>query len=173
MKSLTNFAAVFWFLVCFHLDACAQSQEKVYSTVILNFSKGIEWPKELSRENFTIGVFEYEPLAIELLTMGSSMKVSNKKIEIRNIRDIAEIDGCHILFLPAYKAKSMTAILNKLGKSPTLIITNKVDMARKGSGVNFVLQNGKLKYEINCKSIEERGMKISANIKGMGIIVED
>jgi ABC-2 type transport system ATP-binding protein len=35
-----------------------------------------------------------------------------------------------------------------------------------------ILINGKLKYEINCKAIEKRGMKISSNVKNMGIVLE-
>ena len=83
-----------------------------------------------------------------------------------------DIGGCHILFIPAYKARALPAVLNKIGVQPTLIITNKLDYARKGSGVNFLLVEGKLKYEINCNAIERRGMRISANVKRMGIMVE-
>jgi hypothetical protein len=148
----------------------AQSQEKVYSQMIINLSRGIVWPGLAISENFVIGVLEYEPLATELSGAAISLKVGSRKIEIKKLSAL-DVSNCNVLFIPAYKAKALTGLLTRLGDSPTLIITNKSGLATKGSGVNFLLLNGKLKYEINCRSIEKRGLKISAGIKGMGIVV--
>jgi hypothetical protein len=100
------------------------------------------------------------------------VKIGSQKIIVKEFARPEDVSACHILFVPAYKAKSFDAILNKVGTQPTLIVTNKIDLAKKGSGVNFILVDGKLRYEINCKSIEKRGMKVSSNVKGMGIIVD-
>lgn len=140
--------------------------------MMLNFARGIQWPQVKTSGNFIIGVLEYPPLAAELGAATASTKIGNQKIEVKEILRPEEVGGCHILFIPAYKARALTVVLDKIGVQPTLIITNKLDYARKGSGVNFLLVEGKLKYEINCGSIERRGMKISANVKRMGIIVE-
>jgi hypothetical protein len=164
-------AAMLLFVSCFF--AKAQSQEKMYSTVMLNFAKGIEWPQNKDSESFVIGVYEYPPLATELRSLGGALKAGSKKIEVRDLTGPEQASLCNILFVPAYKVKLLPSILKTVGDAPTLIITNKFDMAKKGSGVNFLLVNGKLQYEINCKSIEGRGMKIPASIKGLGIIVEN
>jgi hypothetical protein len=149
-----------------------QSQEKVYTLLMMNFAKGIQWPNASQQGNFVIGVFEYPPLAAELTNAAGSTKIGNRKIEVKEFTRAEDVSSCHILFIPAYKARAFDAILSKIGPQPTLIVTNKMDLARKGSGVNFVLKDGKLRYEINCRSIEKRGMKVSSNVKGMGIIVE-
>jgi hypothetical protein len=149
----------------------AQSQEKIYSHLILNLSRGILWPSTVSSGNFVIGVLEYGPLASELANAAGVLKIGSRKVEIKELTGVDDVKSCNVLFIPAYKAKALAGVLTKLGTYPTLIITNKMDMARKGSGVNFLLVDGKLKYEINCKSIEDRGMKISASIKGMGIVI--
>lgn len=149
----------------------AQSQEKNYAVLILNFSRGIVWPAGEAGENFVIGVLEYPPLAAELAEATANIRIGNRKIQIRELTSADEAARCNILFIPAFKAKSLSHVLSEVGSEPVLIVTNKFDMARKGSGVNFTLVDGKLKYEINSKSIEARGMKISAGIKGMGIEV--
>lgn len=149
----------------------AQSQEKAYAIFMLSFARGIQWP-ETASGNFTIGVLGYPPLVAELNQVFTSTKLGNRKIEIREYSSTEEIDKCQMLFVPAFKTRSFENILAKVGTQPTLIFTNKIDMARKGAGVNFVFAEGKLKYELNCKNIEKRGMKIPANIKGLGILVE-
>src|SRR5688572_10921873 len=72
-----------------------QSQEKVYTLLMLNFARGIQWPESQQSENFIIGVFEYPPLAAELSKATSAIKVSNKKIEIREFTKTEDITGCH------------------------------------------------------------------------------
>jgi hypothetical protein len=154
------------------IQVIAQSQEKIYSALILNFARGIQWPISKSTEDFVVGVLGYEPLADELLTQVDKLKVGNKKIVVREFVSPEEVKDCQILFIPAYKGRLLQPVLDKIGRQPVLLITNKTDSALKGSGVNLVLVDGKLRYEINCRSIEKRGMKISANVKGMGIIVD-
>jgi hypothetical protein len=150
----------------------AQSQEKAYALLMLNFIKGIQWPDHAGKEKFVLGVLEYPPLAVELTAAIKSGK-AGRQIEIREFDSADEVSKCHMLFIPAYKAKQLGPLTGKMGSAPTLLVTNKFDLARKGSHINFVIVDGKLRYEINCKSIEQRGMKIASNIKGLGIIVEN
>jgi hypothetical protein len=150
----------------------AQSQEKVYSALMISFAKGILWPKAMEQQDFIIGVLEYPPLVAELLTSANNTKINSRQMRIREFTHVSDVEKCHILFIPAYKARQLTAVLEKIGSTPTLVITNKNDLVKKGSDINFVLIGGKLRYEINTQSIEKRGMKISVNVKSLGIAVE-
>lgn len=138
---------------------------------MLNFARGIQWP-ENSTKSFVIGVLAYPPLVAELGQVVTSTKLGNKKIEIREYHSADEIGECQMLFIPAFKTRSFENVLAKVNSKPTLIVTNKADMAKKGSGINFVFMEGKLKYEINCRTIEKRGMKIPSSIKGQGILID-
>lgn len=159
-------------LVLLHQTPCsAQSQERTYAILMLNFARGVQWPNATSK-NFTIGVLNYPPLVAELNEVFTSSKLGNKKIQILEYTSPDEIDHCEMLFVPAFKTRSFESILQKIGTKPTLIFTNKADMAKKGAGVNFIFNEGKLKFELNCKAIEKRGMKIPASLKGLGVLVE-
>lgn len=150
----------------------AQSQEKIYTSMILNFARGIQWPSFIADDKFVIGVFEYPPLANELNIATEVAKISGKKVEVREFAYAEDVTDCHVIFIPAYKAKQVPKVLASLGKKPTLIVTNKPQLAKTTGGINLVLVNGKLQYEINCKSLEEKGMKISSALKSMGIIIQ-
>ena len=165
---------VFFFILVFDSPVLllAQSQEKKYAVLMLNFAKGLQWPAAVASGNFVIGIYEYPPLVAELNALSSSARVGTRSIEIKELGSPEEVQKCHMLFVPAYKTKRLPEILSTIGNKPVLILTNKMDYARKGAGINFILVDGKLKYEINSSSIEKRGLKISSNLKGMGIAVE-
>lgn len=137
---------------------------------MVNFVKGIQWPGTESK--FVIGILAYPPLAAELNQAFSTAKIKNHTIEIREYTSVEEIETCQMIFIPAFKSRSFDKLIEKVGATPTLIVSNKLDMAKKGAGINFTLVDGKPKYEINCRTIEKRGMKISTTVKGMGIIIE-
>ncbi len=166
-----RFLSVLFFLFLMAGIAQAQSQEKIYSTLILNVAKGIQWPQGYADKELVIGVVDYGPLEDELKTIASSIRLGGKTIQVRHVSGTENLQDCDVVFLPAFKAKTLPRYLNQAANAPILFITNKTDLAKQGSGVNFILVNGKMRYEINCKSIESRGMKVSAAIKGMGIVV--
>lgn len=147
-------------------DACAQSQEKIYSLFLMNFAKGIDW-SSASKDHFTIDVLAYPPLEAELVDLCSKTKINGKRIEVRLINDLSESKG-QILFLPAFKAK----LLPKALERRLLVVSNSPGIARKGGALNFVLLNGKLTYEINVRSIEDHGLKVSTALKSAGTVVE-
>jgi hypothetical protein len=150
----------------------AQSQEKIYSLMILNFAKTINWPVTGTESKFIIGVLEYPPLVSELKMTSQNTKINGKLVEIRELTSPEESKGCQIVFLPAYKAKWLSRIIQHIPVQPTLIVSNKSDVARNGGGINFALVDGKLNFEINCKAIEKRGMKVSAALKSNGILIQ-
>jgi hypothetical protein len=156
-------------MVCSY-HANSQSQEKIYSVTMLNFARGMEWPQS-SHETFVIGVLGYPPLAAELKLAASNSKIGNRKIVIKEYASAEEIDICQMIFVPAFKSRSFSNVLEKTQNDPTLIVCNKADYATKGAGVNLVLLEGKLRYEINSTAIEKRGIKVSSNVKKFGIPV--
>src|SRR5688500_5893752 len=110
-----------------YIEVEAQSQEKVYSALMLNFARGIQWPGGTDNGNFVIGVLEYPPLAAELGASTGTIRIGSKKVSVREFSHADEIGKCQMLFIPAYKARQLEAVLAKLGNDPTLIITNKMD----------------------------------------------
>ena len=158
---------IIYLTLAFSTSSSAQSQEKVYALMMINFLKGIQWPQP--SEQFTIAVIEYPPLATELILATTNVKIGGKKVEVRAVNSVQDVDQYHIIFIPAYKSKLLESLVTKVGKTPQLIVTNKFDLLAKGSDINFILVDGKLRYELNTLNIEKRGMKISTSIKGMAI----
>jgi hypothetical protein len=171
MKSFLWASYATLILICHAGKVNGQSQEKVYAALLIKLSRGIQWPAENQSRNFVIGVIAYSPLAEELKSSVLTIKKGKQPIVIKELSGPDDCGNCDVLFIPSFKSKILPAILNKIGNSSTLIVTNKPDMTKAGSGINFLFDSGKIKYEINAQSIERRGMKISSDIKNMGILI--
>jgi len=165
------FLLPFFFLFFSITNGHGQSQEKAYALMINNFTKNIQWPSN-SSSNFVIGILAYQPLAQELKVATAQRKVGNKEIVIKEITSIEDAIGCQIIFIPAFKSKTLLAAHNDFKKLPILIVTNKPGLAQQGSGINFILKDGKVQFEINATAIESHGLRVSGNLKALGILVD-
>jgi hypothetical protein len=168
-----RFAIVFFVLIGTFTatQGWSQSQEKMYSLMLLSFAKGIYWP-ESSSGDFVIGVIEYPPLIPELEKTTAQSIIYGKKVKVVDISDVDAIAKCHIVFLPAYKSKMLPKVLDQVANTPVLIVTTKADLIRNGSCVDLVLREGKLTFDLNTTAIQRRGLKIGSYIKSAGNVVD-
>jgi hypothetical protein len=150
--------------------AVSEVSEKVISVFIYNFAINGQWPD--SESEFTIGVLEQPALARELSAVSAEKTVGSQKIKVVQFSNSSKVQNCNILFIPAAKSNSLSDISGKLSGSPTLIVTEKHGLAKSGSGINFVIVDGKLRFEVNNSAIEKRGIKLSNKIKSLGIAVD-
>jgi len=139
--------------------------------MLLNFARNIHWPLPNSG-HFVIGVLEYPPLVEELKSVTRTVKINGRNVQVKPLTNPADVKGCQIVFLPAYKARWLASVLKTIPNEATLIVSNKAGMARNGGAINFILLEGKLNYEINCNAIEKRGLKVSNALKSAGILVQ-
>ena len=83
-RNLTCVTTIMFFLTL-SINTNGQSQERIYSQLILNLSRGILWPNPPSTEKFVIGVLEYPPLAAELVNAAVTFKIGARKVEVKEI----------------------------------------------------------------------------------------
>lgn len=143
---------------------------KIKSVFIYNFTKYIEWPKNYREGNFIIGVIGDESLKKELISMAQIKKVGNQKIEVVEF-DPEKIEKCHILVLSRDKSHLFDLVLKKTKKLSSLLITEGNGLATAGACINFIVVNNRLKFEMNKKNIEDRGLKVNSALESMAILV--
>jgi hypothetical protein len=65
----------------------------------------------------------------------------------------------------------LAEIVNKTSASPVLIITDTQGMASKGAVINFVEQDGKIKFELNESVAAGRNLKVSGSLTSLAILI--
>jgi len=158
-----------FFIVALHV--CHAQSEKFKALFMYNFTKYIEWPPSVRQGDFIIAVLGNSPMTKELEIIAAKQKVGTQNIVVKTFNSVDEIDYCHILFVPASKSSLLAQIIEKVSGKSVLIITDKEGMASQGSGINYVKDGDRIKYELNKKSIEKRGMIVNSALVTLGIPV--
>ena len=150
----------------------AQTDYRFHSIFIYNFTKYIQWPAEQQSGDFVIGVLGNATNVVEELTKITANKsVGAQKIVVKRFKSVAEAGACHILFIPSSGSNNFDNVQSTLKGKPTLVITEKSGLAQKGSGINFILQDNKWKFELNEAATQSSGLKVSRELTQLAISV--
>jgi hypothetical protein len=104
--------------------------------------------------------------------MAKTKKVANQSLEIQKFDAVGDISKCHILYVSKNKSHDISSVVSKVKPNSTLIITAKQGLVDRGSGINFVVKNSRQKFELNKKNLENKKLKVSANLESLAFSVK-
>ena len=151
------------------------SQERpvheVYSMMVFNFTKYVQWPDHAASGEFVIGVVGNTDIYNTLNGWYGGKPRGSKTYIIKKYNSVAEITDCHVLYIDRSKSGDFDALADKIKGKGTLVITDKNGLGEKGSSINFKTVDNKLKFELNQKAIEASNLKVSGALSSMAILI--
>jgi hypothetical protein len=175
-KPFISLKKAFCFGILFLTSIYCSGQEaidyKVHANIIYRFTKYIEWPETEESNSFVIGVLGDSPLNDELRDLTANKLVGHRKIVVRKFNTPASFTGCSILFISEEESTELKRITEMTRDKPVLLITESAGLAKKGSCINIVILNERLKLEINKNNITSRNMNIASELLKLATIVE-
>ncbi|HET6555830.1 MAG TPA: YfiR family protein [Prolixibacteraceae bacterium] len=158
----------------FSQESPTQAQEYDLKAVyIYNITKFIYWEPTSPGNVFIIGVLGSSPIYEPLIDVVKTKTVNNKKIILRQYTAVEGINNCNMLFIPENSTVSLDEILEKATSEKILTISEQEGYGKRGTAINFVTVNDKLKFEVNIKTLESIGLKASAQFLKLTIIIEE
>lgn len=144
---------------------------EVYSMMVYNFIKYVQWPDHTEGGEFVIGVVGNSELYTTLNAWYGGKPRGSKTYVIRKFNSAADVTGCQVVFIDKSKSNEFDAVNNKVKGKGTLIITDKAGLGEKGSGINFKNVDNKLKFELNQRALEAANLKVAGALSSMAILI--
>lgn len=154
-------------------SAVAQDRpiHEVYSMMVFNFTKYVQWPDHTANGEFVIGVIGNADVYNTLNTWYGGKPRGAKTYVIKKFNSSSEVTDCHVVFIDKSKSGEFEAVNTKVQGKGTLVITDKNGLGAKGSGINFKTVDNKLKFELNQKALETANLKVSGALSSMAILI--
>ena len=154
------------FLLFISNNGIAQ-EEKSISSAIYNFTHYVEWPAENTSGDFIIDVIGHKSVYDKLKEITAGRTVGKQNIVVRFLESVDKITQSHILFIGFWQSKDMAKVIEKVGNAHTLLISEKDGLIDSGSGINFVIRNTLIKFEIKRANIQKYGLTLSKDLEQM------
>jgi hypothetical protein len=143
---------------------------EVYSMMVYNFMKYIQWPAEGSGE-FVIGIAGNDEMFQTMKAWYNGHKVGSQTCVIRKIERPSDVEDCQVVFLDKSRSGDFDAIQSRVQGKSTLLITDKNGLGQRGSAINFKVVDSKLKFELNQKALESANLRVANALASMAILI--
>jgi hypothetical protein len=143
------------------------SEYQVKAAFLYNFAKFVEWPASSFSSlaaPLQICVFGPNPFGEALREITRDKVVGGRKIAVNDLTDVRQTRNCHILFISAAETVHAKEIFERLRGTSILTVGDTRDFIGQGGMINFVLENERVQFEVNRKTAEQSGLKISSKL---------
>lgn len=173
MRSLTLLLLAGTLTLSASNESLAQERplHEVYSMMVYNFTRYVQWPDHNSSGEFVIGVIGNADVFNTLNGWYGGKPKGTKTFVIKKFSSAQEVTECHVLFIDRGRSAEFEEANNRLKGKGTLVITDKNGLGEKGSAINFKTVDNKLKFELNQKAIETSNLKVSGALSSMAILI--
>jgi len=148
-----------------------RSVQEVYSMMVYNFTKYVQWPDHAGSGEFVIGVVGNADIYNTLNGWYGGKPRGSKTYVIKKFNSASDVTDCHVLYIDKSKSGEFEIVNNKVKGKGTLVITDKNGLGEKGSAINFKMVDNKLKFELNQRAIEASNLKVSGALSSMAILI--
>ena len=163
---------IFGILVLTVVPLMVKAQDyRIHSVFIYNFTKYIQWPSNDQSGDFIIGVLGDSPIVGSLEKLAAERKIGSRSMVVKKYSSVAQIGKCHMLFIPDKSSNDLEAALAQLGNSSTLVMTERKGLGSKGSSINFIVVDGKQKFELNKAATDKAQLKVSTELTSLAIVI--
>jgi hypothetical protein len=168
-------AALAWLLLVPCLQtARAQSEYQVKAVFLCRFAQYIDWPTNTFATAacpITIGVLGDDPFGVALDDAIKDETPQNRRLVVKRIKRPEDAADCQILFVSRSEKPRLRHILEHLEKTGTLTVGDSESFAQMGGVINFTIQGGKIRLEVNPDAARAQGLKISAQLMKLARLV--
>jgi hypothetical protein len=145
----------------------ANGEYQVKAAFLFHFSQFVEWPPEAFKDQSTpltyctIGEDPFEG-ALEVIVKGKS--VGNHALQVQHLKGREQVAGCHILFIGAGEKKHLLEDLSSAAGRSVLTVGETEHFAQQGGVIGFLIENDKVRFEINVQTAGKAKLKISSRL---------
>lgn len=157
-------------ILCF-LAVVAQAQSaseyQVKAAFLFNFARFVEWPADAfpsADSPLQICILGQDPFGRDFEQMIEDKAVSGHRIEIAHPEGVPQARACQILFIALPDKQQVLQTMQGLKGASVLTVGDAPGFARMGGIINFVLDDNRVRFEINQKAAELAHLKLSARL---------
>ncbi len=153
----------------------ALSEGQVKALFLFNFAKYVEWPAGVfsnSSAPIVIGVVGEDGFSDEFRRMTGDRTVNDRKVEIKQVQNTADLKDCQILFIRSSENGRLAEILEAVKNSAVLTVGETDRFLLQEGMINFTKKENKIHLEINLVPANRVNLKLSSKLLTVADVVQ-
>lgn len=141
-------------------------EAEIKAAFVYNFAKFVEWPPaSFSRPDagLDLCINGHDNVEAELRQL-EGREAQGRRLHLRAVNTVAELDGCHVLYVARGDSGAQGALLQALSSLPVLTVADRRDFARQGGVITLFVEGNRVQFSVNLAEAQSRGLKFSARL---------
>ena len=134
---------------------------------LYNFARYVEWPGPSGKEPIGICLLGFDPFGPTLDLAVSGKAVNGRPFVIRRISDLPPDAACNIVFVHSSEQKRFRAKISAIRGAGILSVGETSTFLADGGVINFFLEDGKVRFEINAAAASRERLRISSRLMSL------
>jgi hypothetical protein len=153
-------------------DPARVVQERIKAAFLYKFAAYVEWPRDTfanAASPIVIGIAGADSLALELEQAIAGRDVGGRSLRVHRLgRGESASDCCQILFVGAGQERTRAAqLLTDAQGRPVLTVTDASAEHPKGSVINFLAAEDRVRFDISREAAERNGLQLRSQLLGV------
>lgn len=145
----------------------AQANPRIHAAMVYQFAIKSVFP---SSGDFVIGVVGSTPTKAELDNLAKARTINGRKIVVKTFSSASAITKCDLIYVPKSQGKNIAAISAKAKSFKAMVVSDNAS-DKSSVNLNFIIKDGKPRFEMNKARLESHGIKPSADLVKLAIPV--
>lgn len=146
-----------------------QSEYKVKSAYLYNFSKFTQLPKTHFSENnaYDLCILGDSPFGDFIDTL-SGREVEGHALTLHFVSSTQSFNQCEMLFITRSEAGQLDQLLSQAAENNVLTISDIDGFASRGGMIELFIKDNRIRFRINLAAAQRCGISISAKLIELG-----
>lgn len=150
-----------------------QSEDSVKAAFVLRFAGYVEWPEEcVPEKSFSIAVLGASEVATRLQALTADRTIMNRPVQVRRVASMQDVGTAQIVYVGADRRADLRSLLATLRNRCILSISSEDDGLAAGSGINLLLADRRVRFEVSLEAAREARLRISSELLSLAVRVQ-
>jgi hypothetical protein len=157
------------------LAAEGVDEYQVKAAFLYNFARFVEWPARTFKapnEPLAICVLGQDPFGRWLEDTVNGKTVAERELVVKHISDTSKATSCKILFVSSSERRRLRTVLSGVRACGILTVGETGSFTSEGGMINFTLEEGRVRFEVNLEAAEQEGLRISSKVLSLARAVK-
>ncbi len=147
---------------------------KAQSVFLFNFARYTEWPANApDNEVIRFGILGKTNVFEELDEVLKLKTINGKKCQVEKITNPAAVGFYHIIFVADNESAKLGDLLKALGDKPTLVVTERDNLVKKGAAISFLITDEKkLQFQLNSEVLTKIKIQMASSLRSLAQVVQ-
>jgi len=145
----------------------ASSEYQVKAAFLFHFAQFVDWPPEAFKDEdspLTYCTIGEDPFHGALDASLKGKTIGARPLRVQHFKQSQETHGCQVLFIGTTGKKAISEELANLKGNPVLTVGESEHFAQEGGMIGLLLQDNKVRFEINLSAAEHARLRISSQL---------